>query len=364
MMKPLFTLIGAFFLAAQSLAADLTWQDLAKRPELWPQQVTVKQEMKFQGGAGVAAGQKVNVEAVKPNEIELSTTDGKLNFAADPDETDALTVARAAYSKLTPKQQTLTYATVATQKDLWPAKVALTRSLQMTGGKSVLAGEPLVVQNIQPNLMRVLVEKMNMTFDVAPTMTDLMTQARTFVEDPNAGPRFVVVKQLAEAKQKAAADQKAADAQQAAKVKLLKELDGKLMNSVSGKPDPLDQQSPPKYLVFLRGSSTCPYTRKFAPTLVQYYNQTKPAHPEFEIVWLETETPQDTATYAKAQGFSWRAVEYETTSNVPTVNNSIDTAGRLPQLIVMDQSGKLLANGVRDDAPAALKQLDQLLKQH
>ena len=57
-------------------AGDLTWAELARRPELWPAQVTVKVEMKFQGGAGVRAGQKANVVAFKANEVDLVTTDG------------------------------------------------------------------------------------------------------------------------------------------------------------------------------------------------------------------------------------------------------------------------------------------------
>jgi hypothetical protein len=60
-------------------------------------------------------------------------------------------------------------------------------------------------------------------------------------------------------------------------------------------------------------------------------------------------------------GFSWRALEYDATPAVPSVNKPI--AGKLPQLIVMDRSGRVLANGIQSTAPAALKQLDALLTQ-
>lgn len=43
-----------------AVAQDLTWAEMARRPELWPPQCTVKETMKFDGGATVQAGQKVN----------------------------------------------------------------------------------------------------------------------------------------------------------------------------------------------------------------------------------------------------------------------------------------------------------------
>ena len=45
---------------------------------------------------------------------------------------------------------------------------------------------------------------------------------------------------------------------------------------------------------------------------------------------------------------------------MPTVSRQID--GKLPQLIVMDRDGKVLANRIHNAAPAALNQLAALLK--
>ena len=46
---------------------------------------------------------------------------------------------------------------------------------------------------------------------------------------------------------------------------------------------------------------------------------------------------------------------------MPSVCPYID--GRIPQLIVMNRDGKVLANGIQSTAPVALQQLDTLLKQ-
>ncbi len=117
-MKARYLLLAAGVMATVAAAQELSWQDLVQRSDLWPAQCTVKQTIKFTGGVTVQAGQKVDVLAFKANEVELKTTDGRTNFAAEPDETDVVELARAAYAKLTPKQRALTYPAIVQQKDL------------------------------------------------------------------------------------------------------------------------------------------------------------------------------------------------------------------------------------------------------
>jgi hypothetical protein len=351
---------AAVLLAARdaSAAGELTWQELARRPELWPAQVTVKVAMKFQGGATVQPGQKANVVEIKADEIDLVTTDGKMNFAADPGETDVLALAGEAYAKLTPKQRELTYASIVQQKDLWPYRVTITRSFNLAPGKDVQIGDQVLVKDIQPGKVDVVSEKLNARFAAAMPATDLMAQARRFVEDAQAGPRLLAMQKMAE--EKVAAEQKALGEKIKAEGRVVAELEGKLINSQTGQPEPLDTKSLPKYLVFLRGQSSCPITRRFAPTFIKYCTEMKPKHPEFEVIYLTIEDMPETEKFAKELGFNWRTVTYENTT-MPSVNPSID--GRIPQLIVMDRNGRILANGVQNDAPVALKQLDALLKQ-
>jgi hypothetical protein len=347
-----------FSLGVVAFAEDLTWQELAQRPELWPAQCTVKQTIKFEGGVSVQAGQKVNVLDFKGNEVELTTTDGRVNFAAEPDETDVLNVARAAYAKLTPKQRALTYPSIVQQKDLWPYRVTITRGFTLAPGKVVQAGDQVLVKDIQPGKVDVVSEKLNARFGVALPATDVMAQARKFVEDDQAGPRLLAVQKAAE--EKLAAEQKAQADKIKAEGRVVVELEGKLINSITGQPEPLDTNSLPRYIVFLRGQSTCPITRRFAPTFLKYCQETKPKHPEFEVVYLTIEDLPETEKFAKELGFSWRTVTYENTT-MPCVHPYID--GRIPQLIVMNRDGKVLANGIQATAPDALQQLDALLKQ-
>ena len=357
-MKTYNVLLAVFCIATTARAEDLSWADLARRPELWPAQCTVKVPMQFQGGMSVRAGQMANVVEVKATEVDLQSTDGRLNFAADPDESDVLDVARAGYAKLTPKQRALTYPAIVQQKDLWPYRVTITRGFSLAPGKVVAVGDSVLVKDLQPGKVDVVSEKLNARFGVAMPATDLMAQARKFVEDDQAGPRLLAMQKAAE--EKLAAEEKA----QADKIKVegrvVLELEGKLINSITGQPEPLDTNSLPRYIVFLRGQSTCPITRRFAPSVIKYCADMKPKHPEFELVYLTIEDLPETEKFAKELGFNWGMVTYENTT-MPSVHPYID--GRIPQLIVMDRDGKVLANGIQATAPDALQQLDALLKQ-
>jgi hypothetical protein len=351
--------IAAFvLLATAGFAQDLNWAELVRRPELWPAHCTVRQAIRFDGGVTVQAGQELTVLQLNANEVQLSTADGQTTFAAEPDETDALAVARAAYAQLTPKQRVLTYPAIAGQKNLWPAEVALEKSFDLGGGVSVRAGDKVAVVEVLPDRLTVRVPQG--MFQVAPYATDLMAQARRFVEDPQAGPRLAVEQQKLADAEKLAGEQRLADQKRKAQVRVLAELEGKLINSVTDKPDPLDAAAPPRYLVFFRGSSTCPITNRVAPSFIEWYRGMKPRHPDFEVIWIMTESPEDTGKFARKLGFSWRAVTYESTPSMPDVNQPI--TGLLPQLIVMDPSGRILINASQNAVPAAIQQLDTLLK--
>lgn len=357
-MKILTSIVVASLFATVGFSQELGWTELARRPELWPAQCTIKQGVAFQDGARVVAGQTLRVYQVKANEAEVGTLDGRTNFAVGPGETDLLAVAQAAYARLTPKQRALTYPAIARQRELWPAEVALQKTFDLGGGISVHAGEKVAVVEVLPDRLTLHIPQGN--FQVAPYATDVMAQARRFVEDPQAGPRFLAEQQQLAAARKQGAEQRLADERRQAQVRIYTELQGKLVNSVTDQSEPLDPKAPPRYLVFFRGSSTCPITNRVAPGFIQWYRKMKPRHPDFEVIWIMTESPGDTAKFARKLGFDWRAVTYESTPSMPDINRPI--TGLLPQLLVMDPSGRILIDASQNAVPGAIQQLDRLLK--
>jgi hypothetical protein len=357
-MKILTSILAVSAIAGSAAAQELNWAELAKRPELWPQQCSVKATIKFDGGVSVQAGQKVDVVDFKGDDVDLRTHDGRTYFAAGPDETDVLEVARNAYSGLTPKQRELSYPAIIQNKELWPYQVTITRSFDLAPGKTVRVGDEVLVRDVQAGKVDVVSEKLNARFGVALAATDLMAQARKFVDDDQAGPRLLAMQRAAE--EKLQAEQRLLGEKIKQEGRVVVELDGRLINSVTSQPEPLDPNALPRYIVFLRGSTTCPITRNFTPTFVRYYNEVKAAHPELEVVYLTLDPPEVTQQFAREMGFSWRSVSYEKTT-MACVHPIID--GRIPQLIVMNRDGKVLANGIQSTAPAALQQLQALLRQ-
>ena len=347
-------------IATAALGQELNWAELSRRPELWPAECVAKAEMKFDGGVTIRPGQKLTVLQVSAAEVQAQTADGRTTFTADPEETDVLAVARSAFAKLTPKQRALTYQTLARQKDAWPRQITVKKNLQLAPGKVVRAGDQVEVLDVLADRVAVKSDSLKANFQVAIQATDVMAQARKLVEDPSAAPRFVDAMKKVQEQQQVVQEQQQVVQEQARNFgPVISELDPELVSSVTGKPAAFDAAALPKYIVLFRGSSTCPITRQFAPTLIKYYQQMKPRHPEFEIVYLMTETPENTGKFARELGFSWRAIKYQH-GYMPTVMQPIGSL--LPQLVVMDRNGRVLANGLQNSAPTALKQLDALLK--
>jgi hypothetical protein len=325
--------LGTCLLATAAGATELSWSELVRRPELWPAQCTLKRAVKFQGGDDVKAGETVDVLDVQPNELVLGVASGHFKFSAKPEETDVVAVANETWAKLTPAQRELTYASLLQRKDLWPYRVVLTVPLPFaSNGARLERGDKVVLMNAQGRQLLVLAERIHAMLNVAPQQTDFMAQARKLVEEKQAAPGRVIG-----------------------------ELEGKLISSTTGAPAPLDASALPRYVVFLRGSNTCPIPRRFMPTLVTFYKEMKPKHPEFEVIYVRADASvADMKKFAKEMGFSWRAVALESQDGLPVFGQTFGS--KLPQLIVMDRSGQVLANGVQGTAPAALQQLRALLE--
>jgi hypothetical protein len=351
--------IGLFVTAA--IGQELNWAELSHRPELWPAQCTAKVEMKFDGGVTIRPGQKLTVLQVTATEVQIQTPDGRITSTADPDETDVLAVANADFAKLTPKQRALTYQTLVRQKDAWPEQITVKKTFELAPGKIVRAGDQFTVTDVLADRVAVKSDSLKATFHVAVQSTDVMARARKLIDDPAAAPRFVdAMKQAQEQQLVQQRQQQAVQEKVRVTGPVIAELEPELISSVTGKPAPFDEEALPKYIVIYRGSSTCPITRQFTPTLIKYYQQMKPKHPEFEIVYMMTESVEDTSKFAREVGFSWRAIKYERAHPTPNVSRPIQ--GLLPQLVVLDRDGRVLANGWQNSAPNALKQLDALLR--
>ena len=310
---------------------ELTWQELVRRPELWPTQCTINRSMKFQSGASVSAGQKLDVIEIQPNQIGLGTPDGHLSFAAKPEDTDALALARSVWAKLTPAQRDLTYATLLRRTDLWPYRVALRVPIELNGNRKLTKGEKVILMGVEGNQILVLSEAINTSFDLDPSQTDLLEQARGWVSNRGGAPSRVA-----------------------------EELSGKLMDPATGKSASLGTNDSSRLFAFYRGAGWCGPCREFSPTLLKTYKDLKSKYSGFELVFLSADHSQaEMQRYVQDEGFPWLAVPAERIKDLHLISQ--DFGQYIPQLVIVDSHGKLLVDSEKGERSQALKQFADLV---
>jgi nucleoredoxin len=194
------------------------------------------------------------------------------------------------------------------------------------------AGESVVLKGVEGNDLLVAAEKLKLMFTVAPRDTDLLESARKLLVNKDAFPG-----------------------------RITEDLAGKMIHPSTSAPLTLEANAQPKIYAFYRGAAWCGPCRQFSPSLVKFYNETKPKHPEFEIIYISGDkSAAEMKGYAKEAGFSWRAVPSNRQPELQLVNPLFTQY--IPQLVVTDRQGNVLIDSAQMGPAAALKQLDALLK--
>lgn len=321
----------AFVLLATAVAAEeLTWSDLVRRPELRPAQCAMKHTLNFQSGKSVRAGQTVDVLEFNANEIVLGTTDGAISFGTQPTDTDILAVANAAYAKLTPKQQELTYAAILKRPELWPVELKLKNAFNV-GRRRLKVGDTVYLMTAEKGELVVCPGTFDLHFEVKPEDTDILARARRVVDQPEAAPG-----------------------------RLAEELQGKLIDAQTGAAHPLATNALPRYYVIYHGARWCPYTQKFTPDLIKLYKEMKPKHPEFEVIYVPAEkSAAELRQYAKELDFPWPAVDFQQKSKLAVLAWHLGRSST-PELGVFDRYGNVVIDNGAVERNEALKQLTAL----
>ena len=328
-MRKTIALLTGVLAASLGLAQEPSWPEVVKRKDLWPAQCTLKKSLQFQSGKGVRAGQKVDVLDIQAAQVDLGAAG--MSFSVSPEDTDCLAVARAQWSALTPAQRELTYTSILTRKDLWPYKVALTEPIELGRPDGVLQpGTQVVLFDLDKSgKLSLITERTRTGFELEADATDLLAQVRKAVVD---GPPS----------------------------RMAGELDGRLIDPITGAPAPLDPAALPRYYLLFRGGGWCPYTRKLTPDVVKFYKEMKPAHPEFEAIYIPVDkSAAEMQAYAKESGFPWRAVAFPRSKDLKILAPLL---GPIPQLIVVDNTGKLVIAETAEPSQAVLRKLRTLLE--
>lgn len=116
----------------------------------------------------------------------------------------------------------------------------------------------------------------------------------------------------------------------------LVKLDGKKLK------DCKDFVKPTKYYIFYYTASWCGPCQQFTPTLVTFYNETKPNNNNFELVLITSDQDEDDMKdYAIKKNMPWPQLEM---SKVEKFEKKFDHGVTgIPSVVVCDLQGKIIA---------------------
>ncbi len=138
-----------------------------------------------------------------------------------------------------------------------------------------------------------------------------------------------------------------------------------IMVDADGKPYHDEHLEDKKFFAFYYGADWCPPCRASTPDVVKFANDALPKHPELAMVFMYNNVqPGDMLGYMKEEKLPFPAVSTADQKQNPLLRTY--ASREIPQLVVVDRFGKLLAtsdddHGNRLDVTDTMKVLSQLM---
>lgn len=305
-------LAGLLNTAAHATPATLTQNDLANHPERWPAKMTLPRDYKFNGGSSAHKGQVVQVVEVKEANVVVDA--GKdLVFSVPIAGSDFLAMANSAWSALTPAQRDLDAAALIADPSLWPLQVKSLNGFRLENGVELSPGSDFDLISFSREGVSLYSAKYHTNLGADLKDTDLMARARALLlVPPSRRPSRI-----------AAA------------------LRGNLVGA-NGRPASPSLDETQVFALYY-GASWCPPCRKFSPGFVKYIDQIAAQNPKLTVVLMSNDkVDAEMFKYMKSEKMPWVAMPLARLQNAPLLLGY--TKGYIPQLLIVDRSGKILAD--------------------
>jgi nucleoredoxin len=118
----------------------------------------------------------------------------------------------------------------------------------------------------------------------------------------------------------------------------------------------------PKYTALYFSAHWCPPCRMFTPKLVEWYNDFKAKHPDFELVFVSGDRSQAAMEdYIKGDNMPWPAVAYDKSRDEKFSKYS---SSGIPYLVLIDENGKDLTGQAGNEwqpPQQVLEKIEQLV---
>ena len=298
---------------AAAAPETLAVRDLTHHPERWPETVTLKKDFQFGGGQSAAKGQKVTV--MQFNGMEVGVNAGKdLLFECGMEDCDFVEAANAVWAKLTPAQRAIDAQSLEKDSSLWPQKVKCYLGFTLDNGKNIPDGTELDLVSLNQHEVTVHSRPDRATMATKIAQTDVFARARELAPiEPAKRPSRV-----AEALRKVMVDS-------------------------NGKPYTSAALDDAQVFALYYGASWCGPCHAFSPQLIKYVNEVGPKNPKLMVVLISSdEKDADMLKYMTEQKMPWPAVSMAEMNKSPLLSSQIK--GAIPQFVIMDRGGKVLAD--------------------
>ena len=290
-----------------------TPEELAARPELWPQEVTVRKDAELYNGMSIRTGQIVKVQEVRTTDVVLDN--GSILFSLLADETDLMERLAILVSSMTAEQIELTPAAVREHSELLPLAVVSRVDLSLGEGLEIPAGSAFDIRGFNPDGSLVLSARGSGTAVVMDVnLTDLMARARERLSLA-AGERAPFFIRSLESMLEPAAD-----------------------GSILADSD---------YVVLYEGRAACPRSSAFAPVLAALYGRSYGEAKDFEVVHLAAiDSREEHRAHLKKTGLAARISKEGRAQDIVTLTGMRGDV--LPYVYLMDPEGRVIAHTSAD----------------
>ena len=293
-------------------------QDLANRPERWPERVALKTDIRFDTGNKLSKGTTLTMGSFDGKTLRIKS--GKQSYSVGAKDTDFVEAANKQWALLTSAQRAVDYKLIANDISLWPASVKLTDLVWFEGDKgerSLYAGSEFEVMEVTAEKVAVYVKDENTRLTISFGSTDLLAGARQRVllevgKRPSRVARFVE--------------------------DILIDSDGK-----TAKPNFEETD----LFLFYYGAGWCPPCREWAPQMVKYIDAIAAKNPKLSVVFVDADAERENMLdYMQSNKMPWAGVpkeDYENSAYLTSVSRGV-----IPRLLLVDRHGSVLSNSYSD----------------
>lgn len=315
--------------------AILTLEDLRGHPERWPRTLPLPKEVKLKPGVILAKGRSMIFVELRGDQIFLETQ-GETRLTLPAADSALVAEANRLWAGLTPAQREIDAAALAADPSLWPERVKVLEQLSVSNewGR-IEAGDEFPLISVEPDG----VQLGRRDLPQHPVMVD----ARETDVFERARERVLLPPEQRPSRLAAA-------------------LHGLLVDA-HGKPVTPPGLAGTQLFALYYGAGWCAPCRQFSPQLVQALAPLLARNPGLTVIYLSNDkTDAAMRDYMQGGPMPWAGVPLAQWRQVPLLMSY--ARGTVPQLVVVDRHGRVLADSFQGDRYVGPRGVLQKLLRH